>query len=299
MDSVKYPLWAISGSCVSGRTDLNTALGKIVETNGCTILLCTGGYGIVSIDFRRMKISAGCLVILDGDLPFIPIGTSRDFQACHVSIRKEVSDEVFYKMTFSFWDMLYKYPILHTTPAQYMLLRQWFLQTDWLIHNCSAEQVTETVKNNIYNLFTAIECEMHRNGLDEANEHAQNRSWALYSAFYSLANRYHARHHDVMFYADKLNITPDYLHKLIHRIENISPKEILDRYIIVSIKVLLQATDLSIKNIATEIHFEGPPYMCRFFRRNTGMSPPHGVPQQYPKAVIGILRHRENPPSLM
>ena len=81
--------------------------------------------------------------------------------------------------------------------------------------------------------------------------------------------RYHTKYHDVKFYADKLNITPDYLYKLFYRIENISPKEMIDRLVIVSIKILLQNTDLSVKNIAAELHFDDPPYMCRFFRRMT------------------------------
>ena len=66
------------------------------------------------------------------------------------------------------------------------------------------------------------------------------------------------------FYADRLSITPDYLYKLVHRIEKISPKEIIDRYIVVSIKMLLQSTDLSIKNISAELHFDNLPIYAAF-----------------------------------
>ncbi len=43
--------------------------------------------------------------------------------------------------------------------------------------------------------------------------------------------------------------------------------------IVVRIKTLLQSTDLSVKSIAEELNFEDPAYLCRFFRRETGMSP--------------------------
>ncbi|WP_018337381.1 AraC family transcriptional regulator [Butyricimonas synergistica] len=273
MNKAKYKLWEITRYGISGETDLKEGIGKIVDINGCTLLRCTQGHGVVSIDFREMKVSAGCLVVLTGDLPFIPIELSRDFHAYYISVPKALADETFYKVASSFWDLLYKHPVLPTTPEQDRLLKHWFIQTDWIINHCDTEQAKDVVRNNFYNLFVAIDNEMRRTGIEEVSNFSKNRSWKLYNDFYTLLSRHHTKHHDVKYYADKLHITPDYLYKLFHRIENISPKEMIDRFVIVSIKILLQNTDLSIKNIAAELHFDDPPYMCRFFRRMTGMSP--------------------------
>ena len=90
---------------------------------------------MVSIDFRKMKVSAGSLVVLTGDLPFIPIEMSRDFHACYISVPEELADEMFYKVASSFWDLLYRYPVLPTTPEQNRLLKHWFIQTDWVINH--------------------------------------------------------------------------------------------------------------------------------------------------------------------
>lgn len=273
MDRTKYKLWEITRYGLSGETNLQEGIGKIVDINGCTLLRCTQGHGVVSIDFRKVKVSAGCLVVLTGDLPFIPIEISKDFHAYYISVSKELADEVFYKVASSFWDLIYKYPVLPMTPEQNRLLKHWFIQTDWLINHCGIDQAKDAVRNNFYNLFVAIDNEMRRMGIEKISDFSRNRSWKLYNDFYTLLSRHHTKHHDVKFYADKLHITPDYLYKLFHRIESISPKEMIDRFVIVSIKILLQNTDLSIKNIAAELHFDDPPYMCRFFRKMTGMSP--------------------------
>lgn len=273
MSRAKYKLWKITRYGLSGETDLREGVGKIVDINGCTLLRCDRGYGVVSIDFRKMKVSAGSLVVLTGNLPFIPIEMSRDFHACYISVPEELADEMFYKVASSFWDLLYRYPVLPTTPEQNRLLKHWFIQTDWVINHFTIEQAKDVVRNNFYNLFVAIDNEMRSMGIGEVGNFSKNRSWKLYNDFYTLLGRYHTKYHDVKFYADKLNITPDYLYKLFYRIENISPKEMIDRLVIVSIKILLQNTDLSVKNIAAELHFDDPPYMCRFFRRMTGMSP--------------------------
>ena len=52
-----------------------------------------------------------------------------------------------------------------------------------------------------------------------------------------------------------------------------SPKEILDRQTVTEIKTYLVNTDVPVKSIADELHFEDVSYMCRYFRRMTGMSP--------------------------
>lgn len=98
MNRAKYKLWEISRCGVSGETNLREGVGKIVDINGCTLLRCTKGYSVVSIDFRKVKVAAGCLVVLTGDLPFIPIKMSGDFHAYYISVPKELADEMFYKV---------------------------------------------------------------------------------------------------------------------------------------------------------------------------------------------------------
>ena len=119
----------------------------------------------------------------------------------------------------------------------------------------------------------AINCEIKRLGINEGNTYQKSKTWKLVEKFYMLLNRYHTKHRDVKFYADKLNVTPDYLYKLIYRSDNVTPKEMIDRQTIITIKTYLQNTDLSVKNIASELNFDDPSYMCRFFRRMTGVSP--------------------------
>ena len=78
---------------------------------------------------------------------------------------------------------------------------------------------------------------------------------------------------EVSFYAEQLCITTTYLYKLTHRRWNLSPKELIDQQTICEIKTLLSSTDMSVKEIAAMLHFEDTPYMCRYFRRRTGLSP--------------------------
>ena len=102
---------------------------------------------------------------------------------------------------------------------------------------------------------------------------AISRSRTLIIRFLKLITQHFRTTRKVSFYAEQLCITTTYLYKLTHRRWNLSPKELIDQQTICEIKTLLSSTDMSVKEIAAMLHFEDTPYMCRYFRRRTGLSP--------------------------
>ena len=79
--------------------------------------------------------------------------------------------------------------------------------------------------------------------------------------------------HDVKFYADKLCITPYYLSQITSRIFQVSPKELIDRQLMMEIKALLTTTNFTVTKIADRYCFESASYLGRYFRRYSGMTP--------------------------
>ncbi len=81
-------------------------------------------------------------------------------------------------------------------------------------------------------------------------------------------------HHQVAYYADKLNISQRYLNKVVWRHSSgRTPKQIIDAHLIAEIKELLMDASLSVTQIAEILHFPDQSYLSRFFRRHTGQSP--------------------------
>jgi len=72
---------------------------------------------------------------------------------------------------------------------------------------------------------------------------------------------------------DRLNVTPNYLNIIIKRNTGISAKEQIKLQLCLVIKTLLDTTDLSVKEIAERLHYDDPSYLCRIFRKQTGMTP--------------------------
>ena len=132
----------------------------------------------------------------------------------------------------------------------------------------------EIVMRNEMENFILIMAEQVEARLGALGENpSKNRAWTLVNDFIGLINRHYASHHDVAFYADKLNITSNYLNIITKKNSGISAKEQINIQIIIVVKALLDTTDLSVKQISERLHYDDPSYLCRIFRKQTGMSP--------------------------
>ena len=128
------------------------------------------------------------------------------------------------------------------------------------------------IANTLASFFLAVE-----NAINNAHEltgikYKASQGWILINKFTKLLFQYGHKNRNVNFYADKLCVTSGYLYKVVTKEMNTSPKNLIDTYITTEIKVLLSTTNLSVKEIAEELHFEDASYMCRFFRRQTSVS---------------------------
>lgn len=74
-------------------------------------------------------------------------------------------------------------------------------------------------------------------------------------------------------YAEKLNITKDYLHKVIKRFTGKTPLAWISEAVILEAKVLLSRTNMTINEISQEVGFDDPSYFSRIFKKHTDTTP--------------------------
>ena len=78
--------------------------------------------------------------------------------------------------------------------------------------------------------------------------------------------------HQVQQYAEKLNVTPNYLNEVIKSNLNISAKDFIKNRQILEAKRMIVFTEKSIKEIGFELGFEDPSHFSKFFKTNVGKS---------------------------
>ncbi len=132
------------------------------------------------------------------------------------------------------------------------------------------------IRNRLQNLFLEAYDKMQRFST-QFRQHRDNeistRQSELRRRFIALVKAHCTHERSVSFYADKLYISTRYLAAIVRITTNESVKSIIDRAVILEIKNLLQSTDLSVQEIAYELHFPDQSYLGRYFKKHTGQSP--------------------------
>lgn len=248
--------------------------GHPLPIEGCMIMLCHSGCAEFSINSHAFSMNAGMMAFVAFDMVVLPVGLSSDFEVQFLALDFEITQDIFFLVTSNrFWDYVYKTPIFPMTEELQAIVRKWFSIIGWIDHKCSDILSEKLIRNEAENFMLAMS-EQVENKLGQLGESpAKNRAWTLLNDFIALLNRHYARHHDVAFYASCLNVTPNYLNIIVRKITGTSVKEQINIQIGLVIRTLLDTTDLSIKQISERLHYEDPSYLCRIFRKQTGMSP--------------------------
>lgn len=95
----------------------------------------------------------------------------------------------------------------------------------------------------------------------------------LLHQYRDLINRDHTRIHDVISYANKLNISSGHLGKVIRQQTGKSAIEYIHERLVLEAKRLLFHTEHTMKEIAFELGFEEASHFNRFFKKLTGKTP--------------------------
>ena len=91
--------------------------------------------------------------------------------------------------------------------------------------------------------------------------------------FNYLVERHFAEHHDVAFYASKLNKSPKTLSNLFSVVSNRSPLNIIHDRIMIHARRQINYSNLSIKEIAYNLGYDDIQTFSRFFKSREGISP--------------------------
>lgn len=257
----------------TGVTDWKDGVGRPVRTDGCIFFLCTAGMAAVSVNMQKKPLRRGDLLVLTSDMFMSVEAVSSGFSADYVSLSGIMLETAYYKISdISLWDYLHFTPVIPLNARQQSLMGGWIAQVGWILDNMPSTNRITMLGYMVYNLFVAIDAEFAKTDIEARMEY-KNNARDIINKFWSLLMKNSPNEKEVRFYADALSITPDYLYKVCRRIYGISPKALIDQQLAVEIKTLLSDTEMTVREIADRLCFEDDSYMCRFFRRATGLSP--------------------------
>lgn len=107
----------------------------------------------------------------------------------------------------------------------------------------------------------------------ESSSTAVSRKESLVMNFTSLVQKQFKSERNLQQYAQQLFITPKYLTETVKEITGKNAGEIIDNFVVLEAKILLDNPKLSIGEITEMLHFSDQSFFGKYFKRHTGFSP--------------------------
>ncbi|MDR2223272.1 MAG: helix-turn-helix domain-containing protein [Flavobacteriaceae bacterium] len=249
----------------------NDTIGNYpLQLSYLTLFFVEKGVGVVSIDFKEYPIAKGSFIVVGEDNIVSFKRVSKGFSMHCYFIKRDLASEIAYVLPNELFSYLHYFPIQYFKVEDQTSYGLWQSLTLYLMTH-STSHIKQLLCNQFQNLFLTL-AEFITYEAFVLEKH-YSRQEELCWKFWDLISIYAKEHREVSFYAEKLFVTPYYLSQVTQQFLNYSPKELINRQVILEIKHFLKSTDLSIGQIAEQLHFVDPSYMGRFFKREVGINP--------------------------
>lgn len=95
----------------------------------------------------------------------------------------------------------------------------------------------------------------------------------IYIGFNRLLHQHFMEHRNIGFYAEHLNITDDYLSRIVKRVSGRTVGDFVNQMVLMEACYLLRTTSMTIAQVSDRLHFSEPAAFTRFFIRMKSMTP--------------------------
>lgn len=198
--------------------------------------------------------------LLSEDAEIVTIGLSLDFITEYPILREFVMN-----------NQIRWQPIIRLQPEEMKLQNELLALIQNFYHKKTSSNKTQMLRHLVIVLINMIS-EVYSNSPNRKNL-VKNRTHEIIDDFYLLISKYANQERSVAFYAKKLHLTPQYLSTFLKRETGKTVLQWIDYITVLHAKTLLKSSNLSIKEISNELHFEETSIFCRYFKRVVGVSP--------------------------
>lgn len=245
--------------------------GPMVLSSGC-IMICRRGRASFCVNYKEWEMYEGAVItFFPGDV--VDLDAAADFEVEVLEYSASLLREASLQLERTVYSTLREDRCRQDAPvvtriidSMFTLLRVYFEQNDCM---CIAQLVLCQLKA----FFIGFHEYLQRYPEHRSDEVKSYRVRELFNLFMMLLERDYKKSRDVNHYAGQMNITPKYLTHIVRHVSGRTPKNIIDQYVILQIKMQLRSTSLSVKELAWDFHFPDVSFFCRYFKRLAGVSP--------------------------
>lgn len=255
------------------ETDMRLFVERPCQAEGGLVLFCTKGQAVISTGIQDNNVVENTEMTILPGITFCVLQASADFNVRAFSFSRNLYDEVSFRLSPSFsMHLRHTCTYLHTQGDVYYDNCCTLMDMARVTEHDKANEFRILMQRNFVQSYLMYLFDKCRPRFEELIK-KHSRRQELFVQFISLLDAHCREQHDVAFYAEKLCITPRYLAMVTAECSSFeSPKEMIDKRLILEIKMLLESTEMNIQEIADKLQFPDSSYFGRYFKRHTGMS---------------------------
>lgn len=249
--------------------------GPQVITYGA-ILICRKGKATVNINYKEWHLHEGAVItVFPNDVVELKVKSEAslfdvEMLKYNASLLREASLQLEQTVYSSLREDRCRQDtsvVTNIIDSMFALLKVYFNQSE-----CTC--ISQLVLLQLKAFFVGFHEYLQRNPQNRPDDEVKSyRVRELFNRFMMLMERDYKLSRDVNYYADLMHITSKYLTNIVRQVAGHTPKTIIDQYVILQLKMQLQWSTQSIKEIAWEYHFTDASFFCRYFKKHTGLTP--------------------------
>ena len=237
-------------------------------------IFCVSGKAEVQINLKKYVLKSGTLAL------HVPENIIQ-INSCENLIVYPfiISSEFIQKIHFETKDLMNLYMAAKTSPVldlqyedihileKYYYLMESILQSETTYKDRMTIGVTSSFLYKIYDILIKKLKEK------EYTRKIPERCEIVFEDFIKELNLFNGTKHSLSFFAQRLNLTPNYLSCRVKEYSGRTATEWIEESVILEAKTMLKHTNLTIQEIAYKLNFPTQTFFGKYFKRITGISP--------------------------
>lgn len=240
------------------------------------ILICRKGKATVNINYKEWHLHEGAVItVFPNDVVELKVKSEASlFDVEMLKYNASLLREASLQLEQTVYSSLREDRCRQDTPVVTNIIDSMFALLKVYFNQSECTCISQLVLLQLKAFFVGFHEYLQRNPQNRPDDEVKSyRVRELFNRFMMLMERDYKLSRDVNYYADLMHITSKYLTNIVRQVAGHTPKTIIDQYVILQLKMQLQRSSQSIKEIAWEYHFTDVSFFCRYFKKHTGLTP--------------------------
>lgn len=239
----------------AGTDKLEFFRERLLKMNNGALMFCTRGEANITIDLRKYHIVPNTHITLLPSSIISLTSASKDFLVDFFAYSETMFKTACFRLEPPFIHFIKENACYTHTEDEPVRAITGLITASNAIYRDSENLYREAIAQNLLQIFFLDTYDKVQRYFTEEQINGSNRKEELFKKFINLVHTYCTTQRDVAFYADQLCISTRYLSAITKQVAEDSAKEIIDENLILELKMALQSTGMSLKEIADKYHF--------------------------------------------